>query len=323
MKVQRMSRHDLQGVVSCWNENIGERFPMPDELFYQNSLADQNVACNASLVVKDKEKVIGFIVGKYYQEDINVGFNEDTANIQVLLVDKSYREQGLGTKLLNQCIKALDEEGKNLIRLGRDPWHYFPGIPLEDTYTQQWFKKRGFQQGPYVDTDMIRSFRDDEPFESLKNANAQFELLNASEKENLISFIHQNFPGRWEYEAYKYFELGGTGRDFIILKVNDEIQGFCRMNDQDTPMIGCNVNWSELYDERVGGIGPLGVSSNVRGTGLGLDIVKVAINTLRAREAKHIIIDWTGLIEFYQKVGFEEFKKYRTYFKKLNKGEDE
>ena len=28
------------------------------------------------------------------------------------------------------------------IRLGRDPWHYFPGVPLEDEKTANWFEKQ-------------------------------------------------------------------------------------------------------------------------------------------------------------------------------------
>ncbi|TFB24415.1 GNAT family N-acetyltransferase [Filobacillus milosensis] len=317
MKYKNLTRKDSKQIVECWNRNIGNLFPMTEKLFIQNSLNDYNLDPDASIVIKDGELIVGFIIAKHYQESIDFGIPSHIANIQVLLVDKEYRQQGIGKNLLNKCLDTLSKKGKKEVRLGRDTWHYFPGVPVEYEDTRSWFEKQGFSRGRYIDTDMSRSFSKDEPFEQLQNPDADFSILKPEDQDELCEFMKANFPGRWDYEVNKYFELGGTGRDFVVLRIDGAIQGFCRMNDEVTPFIGCNVNWAGVFDGKVGGIGPLGVNKDVRGNGLGLDVVKAGMNTLRERGIDHIIIDWTGLVDFYKKVGFDVFKQYGTYYKKL------
>ena len=43
---------------------------------------------------------------------------------------------------------------------------------------------------------------------------------------------------------------------------------------------------------------------------LGYDIVAFANNVLTDNNATEIIIDWTSLLDFYRKMGFEVFKSY-------------
>jgi len=145
-----------------------------------------------------------------------------------------------------------------------------------------------------------------------------FALLKEEEKTDFLTFLNRCFPGRWEYEAIKYFEKGGQGREFVVLKDKDRMIGFCRINDQHSPFIAQNVYWQPLFSEPIGGIGPLGIDENERGHGYGLAIVKAAINTLRERDIQTMIIDWTSLIDFYKKLGFKPWKGYTTYFKQID-----
>ena len=312
MLFKQVSINDVSAITNLWNRNIGHDFPISESLMAQNSFHDENIEQTASIAAWDGNKLVGIIFAKRFKEGYGLGFNKEVGWIQLLLVDKFYRQKGIGTKLLERALNHFKQLGIKKVHLGRDVWHYFPGIPAQYNETIHWFEKKGFIRGDYTEVDLVRHFTEDhsKEKETLKNSDAQFSVLNIKDKDKLLAFLKDAFPGRWEYEAIKYFELGGTGSDYVVYWMNDEIKGFCRMNDEYTPFTGANRNWSLLFQGKSGGIGPLGIHQSARKSGLGLDIVKYAINTLYDRGCRHIVIDWTGLISFYEKVGFKVYKEY-------------
>ncbi|WBX82247.1 GNAT family N-acetyltransferase [Virgibacillus salarius] len=117
----------------------------------------------------------------------------------------------------------------------------------------------------------------------------------------------------------QYFKHGGTGREFVVLKKNQHIIGFCRINDASSPIIAQNVYWSPLFNEALGGIGPLGVDEQERGNGYGKMVVQAGIHYLRERGINRIVIDWTGLVNFYKQLDYGVWKSYWYYVKDLVK----
>lgn len=305
----------LSELVAFWNEEIGADFPMREALFRQNSFDDVNVDQDASQIVLDeKSNIIGFIVAKRWKEKINVGMDSKRGWIQTVLVASAHRKKGIGTQLLTAAEIKLKEQGINEIQLGGDPFHYFPGVPSQETQAQKFFENRGYKKR--MDTyDLINHLEKTYPIPNLDSV--EFSILKPEEKEDLIAFFHQSFPGRWEYEAIKYFELNGEGREFVVLKKNKDIIGFCRINDANSPYIAQNVYWSPLFNTEVGGIGPLGIAEAERKNGYGIAIVQAAMAFLQERNIKSMIIDWTGLIDFYGKLDFKPWKEYGIYLKDI------
>lgn len=315
MNVMSWSEDKLSELVSFWNKELGADFPMREELFKQNSFDDVNVSYGASQIVLDEENnIIGFVVAKRWKEKIEVGMDQKRGWIQTILVDSKHRGKGIGTRLLKFAETKLKEQGINEVQLGGDPFHYFPGIPGEKEEAQKWFEANGFVKR--MDSyDLINHLEKDYPLPNLDSV--EFSLLKEEEKDDLIAFFHHSFPGRWEYETIKYFELDGDGREFIVLKRDNKIIGFCRINDANSPFIAQNVYWSPLFDTQVGGIGPLGIDEAEQKKGYGIAIVQAAIAYLQERNIETIIIDWTGFIDFYGKLNFEPWKKYGIYLKDL------
>lgn len=315
MKYEKWNMDRLEELVGLWNREIGHDFPMRKELFQQNSFDDCNVFIEGSLIaVNEENRVVGYVVAKRWQDEIDVGIGKGMGWIQVLLVAQDYRKKGIGKKLLEHAENKLKESGVNHIWLGKDTYHYFPGIPVQFMTVRNWFEKHGYLQGS-------KEFDLDCHFERITNETPSKEgvehsLLKIEEKNEFLSFLNRCFPGRWEYEAIKYFESGGQGREFVILKKLNQIIGFCRINDSKSPMIAQNVYWSPLYKEELGGIGPLGIDPTERKYGYGLFIVEAAVSYLQKREVRDIVIDWTGLVKFYNKLGFEACKSYNSYYKK-------
>lgn len=310
-------KNRLKEVVDLWNKELKNKFPMREELFMQNSFDDENVCFDASrFAVNDENEVIGFVIGKRWQEELDVEMREETGWIQALLVHPEYQEQGIGSKLLAHAEKAFREAGMKHILLGKDPWHYFPGIPDEYEKVRTWFEKKGYEHFG-IEYDMINEYDKDSDVSVPAVENGEFTILQEDESEQLVAFLRRCFPGRWEYEAMKYFEKGGTGREFVVLKKHEEIVGFCRINDKDSPFIAQNTYWAPLFDNELAGLGPLGIDAKERGNGYGLAIVEAAIAFLRRRGHRRIVIDWTGLVDFYAKLGYKKWKAYHSYEKYL------
>lgn len=315
MNILPLDRSRMSEIVNMWNKELGSQFPMREELFKQNSFEDENVFSPASLMaINEKNQVVGFIICKRWQEKLPVNMSSEIGWIQALLVSSAYRGQGIGSSLLEEAESALREDGATEILLGRDPWHYFPGVPEEDDETAKWFDKKGYEYFG-VDYDLTAVYDSSKKEAKPELDGVEAVLLTAEEKDALLAFLHRVFPGRWEYEAIHYFKKGGTGREFVVLKKAGQIIGFCRINDEHSPMIAQNVYWAPLFADSLGGIGPLGVDQNERGNGYGLAVVQAGVHFLRNRGIKRIVIDWTGLIDFYGKLGYTVWKGYKKYRK--------
>ncbi|MBE1554547.1 GNAT superfamily N-acetyltransferase [Filibacter limicola] len=315
MKMISWNRNRLEELVELWNKELAIDFPMREELFVQNSFDDVNVSYDSSYIaVDDEDRVIGFVVAKRWQEEIDVKMDPKRGWIQVLLVDSAYRGKGIGTILLERVEADLKGIGVEEMQLGGDPFHYFSGIPVQYKEAQKWAEKQGYNKR--IDTyDLINHL--DKTYDLPTNTSVTFSILKKDEEVELILFLERCFPGRWVYEAIKYFEMNGDGREFVIIKKVDRIIGFCRINDADSPSIAQNVYWSPLFEQQVGGIGPLGIDANEQKQGYGLAIVLVAMAYLQERNIETIIIDWTILVEFYEKLDFKPWKTYGIYLKDL------
>ncbi|MEK4303661.1 GNAT family N-acetyltransferase [Oceanobacillus sp. FSL K6-0251] len=317
MKLESWNDRRIDALVQLWNQEIGSHFPMRKELFKQNSFEDENICEKASAIAIDEENhVVGFVVAKRYQEKQEAGMSKEIGWIQVLLVAENRRDQGIGSLLLANAETHLKAAGVKQILLGRDPWHYFPGIPMELAEAKSWFEQKGYQNSG-IEHDMIRKYHNDDVAAVPQITGIECQVLELEDKDSFLDFLHRCFPGRWEYEAIHYFQKGGTGREFAILKKGQQIIGFCRMNDENAPFVAQNVYWAPLFQEELGGVGPLGVDAIERGKGYGLAVVEAGIGFLRERGVSRIVIDWTGLTAFYNKLGYTVWKSYAGYSKDL------
>ncbi|WP_210367546.1 GNAT family N-acetyltransferase [Bacillus sp. REN3] len=314
MKLIDLDLIHLKSLTELWNREIGRDFPMKEELLKQNSFNDENVLAEGSKIATDQQgNILGFVVSKKVKEGSAL-VPGGSGWIQVLLVDSRWRDQGVGTALLDAAESALKNAGTETVHLGGDPWHYFPGIPKTYIGVKEWFRAKGYEEIDSV-SDLLCDLT------KIKSTNPEGEpsikVLSPNEKEEFVAFLHLRFPGRWEYEAIEYFNKGGTGREYAIMKLHGNIIGFIRINDTNSSIIGPNVAWSALLDGKNGGIGPLAIAESERGNGYGLELVLGGLRILKERGASKAVIDWTEKIDFYRKTGAEIWKSYNPFKKVL------
>jgi len=305
-------------MCELWNRELGDLFPMRQQLFVQNSFRDVNVYLPGSWIAQDSDgRLLGFIIAKKWQEtEREMKLGEGGGWIQALVVRSEARGKGIGSELLGRAEEALREAGASQVFIGRDPWHYVPGLPKALSMHRQWLEKRGFKQ-LYEVSDMLSSDETDLIVTPEFADGANVKLLTPEDKEEMLTFFRRCFPGRWLYEAQCYWERGGQGREFIGLFQGSEMIGFCRVNDEHSPLIAQNTYWAPLFEEPLGGIGPLGVDDQYRGKGYGLGLVKAGIAELQQRGMRQLVIDWTELVDFYAKLGFHTWKSYDLMSKTL------
>ena len=312
IKLSQLQNRDQ--LLEIWNEEYGKIYPITKELFDRNTDSlDEDI----SAVAVDNDKVIGFILIKIWKYPFIIESYLNAAWINLLYVIPKMRKHGIGTILLNQAEEELKKIGKNVLNLGRDYHNFFPGLPIDFDNFLPWFKKRGFEF-TYQTHDLIRNCQNKEKLR-IENQDFTFRIATLNDKESLISFIKRLWPGRWEMETIEYFNNGGDGSEYVIcLNNKNEICGFAKFNKPttDISLISYSRTWYGRFD-KLGGIGPLGIDPENRHHHLGYDIVSSAVNYLLDLNVSDIIIDWTGLLEFYRHMDFEVWKAYSYSSKKL------
>lgn len=312
MKTVSLESNHTDAVLDGWNHSLGSILPITARLFKQNTTDERSFCPHSSFAAVEDGEVVGAVIAKRWPGD-TVGYHpgDDVGWINFLFVKEGWRGIGVGSQLLKEAEDSLREQGCTRIHLGRDVQHFFPGVPLELTESIDWFKEKGYQTGEMV-FDMIQMVEDCQTDLSV-SVDLEFQIRrgHSGDEAALLLFLQEEFPGRWEYEVRSLFERGGTAKQFVLIWQGDRVRGFCRINRPEDAVIGSNVYWSELYKgKEVGGIGPLGVSTQVRKSELGLKIVKQAMKELKEEGVEVWMIDWTTLESFYNKLGFEKWKQY-------------
>lgn len=313
MKIIRLNEYNFdKKLYEMWNNDYKQIFPISESLFNRNT---SNSYCDASFVALENNEPIGFIVGKIWDDEYEIKGYENCGWINLIYVLPHYRNKGIGEALLKKAENEFEKLNKSIIYIGRDYLNYFPGLPCDLKNSLEWFLKRGYNN-PYNTYDLIcnKNFE----LQPLINDNYLFRPANINDKDNLITFMNNNWPGRWTKEVVDYFNNGGTGREYLLCLDNDYICAFTKIGYPSTTdnLISYSMTWRNRFN-KLGGIGPLGVDIKYRKRHLGRDIVCYGKNVLIENNVSDIIIDWTGLLDFYRPYGFEVWKSYFYLTKNL------
>ena len=235
--------------------------------------------------------------------------------VSAIAVHPSAQRQGIGSKLLAWAERWLKEKGCKRIRIGGNLRPFLPGLPYTMRENLAFFEKLGYaspSHQPY-EYDIARSLKDYLPIYA-KPAHVDLHPMQPGDEHLLLNFLHREYPGRWEFEVLEFVKNGGRGSDFLLLRVNGEVHGFCRLTlpDSERPV-------ERFYPQRLpqpwGQFGPLGLSKAVRGKGLGGYLIDAAAVHMQSLGVDGCVVDWTSLVELYGKFGFRIYNQYISLFK--------
>lgn len=301
--------HDM---VDLWNENYGKQYHISEKLLLQKVFKDKDTFFEGSFLLLQDSQLLGFIVSKVNRGELSE--YDNCAWISILIVDSSYRNKGYGKELYKKAEEKLYKLGITKIILGGELDNFFSGIPEPSLQAMVFFTRRGFllNEENHYDLGADISQIDLEKRDVSMNQGNEFstKVMIEEQKDLLSTFFDETFPGRWKTEIFDYIEHGGDLKNVLLLWHRGKIVGFCKVfiseDISDLDFIRGN-GW--------GSLGPIGISEEVRGKGLGNRILYDSLKELQIRGAKNVIIDWTILKDFYGQFGFTPLRTYRGAYK--------
>ena len=271
-------------------------------------------------------QAVGFVLASAFPEGDPAVSPRDMGWVDAIAVSPDYQRRGIGAALLAWAEGWLVEQGCTRFRLGGSLRPFAPGLPAA-LGTEGFFRSRGYADRPggkHV-WDVARSLREYAPpsrkssgmISSVRQGlSSEVRPLRPGEEGAALAFFRREFPGRWRFEFQEFVAGGGRISDYLVLLTERGIDGFCQLTFEDSlrPMDrffthGLPRPWGQL--------GPVGVSQGCRGKGYGALVLDAGRQRLRAAGVDGCVIDWTSLLDFYGKFGFQPYRQYVMLLKEV------
>lgn len=296
---------DFDRLSEFWNGFYPGRYRIDADLLRRRTVDCPTFDWGASGIQIADGEILGFAIVKKAANRLYPGPDQDAVHLSAI----AYREPEFGVDIMSDIKHLLTNRGIQRIIFGQDSGHFFPGCPTDCPSIQSFLMVEGFEPtGESVDlerdlTDYVNPAR--------KPKGDEYRRLTESDRDSLLAFLSQEFPGRWRHDVFSQIDIQGIGTVFGLLR-NGQVEGFALLQDwQQVHPIGGAV-WRGDLGGHWGSLGPIGVSKAVRGQGSGNALLGAALEDLRDRGVRRCIIDWTTLVEFYGKHGFEPSRRYRS-----------
>ncbi len=306
-RIEPLDESDLTALATIWNDapaasgRLGARYPLTLRAlaqWWRSPDTDPGLA----LAARDGDgRLLGAVLARAPQRawcEASIG------HVSLLAVAADVRGRGIGRALWDAALALLAERGRTTVRLGADPDHVLPGVPVDaDDATWRFFLRAGAVPGA-VEHDVrvdLRSTR-------LDPAGSD-DLRVVDDAAAALAFVERHFPGRWHDEARCYAEAG-----VALLTLQDGIGrtlGFAAAFRPTDAYLGPSLTWHDALPGPAGGLGPLGVDPDVRGRGLGLRLVRAGLVWHRDRGAHDVVLNWTTLTPFYGRLGARVWRSYQ------------
>ena len=237
-----------------------------------------------------------------------------TAGLTVLLVEPTRQLSGVGTELLNRAEKKLKELSIHRLTLGAGNGDYFwPGLPVEQEEAWSFFRERGFVEED-ASEDLILDLKGfstpDWVAARLASSCSLLRIAEPAHHSGIAAFETLRFPA-WATYFENEMKQGGYGNILLAQSPNGSVLGTLLMR-HDTP-----TPWTAMDGKKMGTLNTLGVAPDHQGQGIGLALTAEAMDILRTRGCSHCFIQWTGLTEWYGKLGATTWAKYHMASKLL------
>lgn len=296
-------RANFDLLADCWQSALPEKYWVDAALIRQNSVECPVFDWGASIIEQSPLGVEGFVIVKNSASRLYKGPEKDASHLCAIVS----KEPSIMVDLLEETKALLRARGKSKLVFGQDSRHFFPGVPEECAHLSQFLQVEGFRPT----TEAVDLENDLTTFEYSKKLpdGYEFRQMAAQDEPALEKFLIETFPGRWRYDVHAKLKADGPSCIFVAAQ-GERIVGFALIqNSAQTLPIGGAV-WKHSLGENWGSLGPIGVSEEVRGKGVGGALLGTALLHLKGQGVGRCSIDWTTLVDFYGKFGFQVSRRY-------------
>ena len=235
--------------------------------------------------------------------------------VDALAVLPEFQNKGIGRSLLAWAEDLARSRKAPSVSLGASPRWFTAGLPAQ-LQNRAIFERFGYTFAPELTWDCARSLKDYQTPEKVLRVEGDVHPLQPHELPEFLQLLARDFAGGWELDVNEHLKEGGPLEDFIVLRTSHGLDAFCwithsgsfRPLDRYFPH-GLPRPWGQL--------GMVGVAVDRRGAGLSLKLLDGALHHLIALGVDGCIIDWTGYLSLYAKVGFRPYRCYYSGGKEL------
>lgn len=226
------------------------------------------------------------------------------------------RDAATALPLLKRVEEEAIRQGFSTLQFGGDADHLWPSLPAGSDLVAGFLTQAGFT-ATHESYDVERDLADYAPpagaLESLQGCTVR--RATAADGEALAEFFGRAFPGRWRQDGLRRWAR--TPQDLVILIAEEKVEGFALTQQAGTPNPIAGANWHIDLGPDWAALGPIGLSEATRGRGWGHGLLAWALQDLQQQGARRTIIDWTVLLDFYGRHGFERARTYQHFSKSL------
>lgn len=309
--IRPLAVDDEAAVVSLWNRAMGALFPLRRRLLHQVTLGDPGLEPGDALVAWRGEQALGFALARSWPP--RAAHGEAQGWLEVVVVDRAWQRQGLGTALADEAERRLAARGVETVWAGGGPALLFPGVCSQLPAARPFMEGRGYALFHEVHDllgDLEAMPRPAQVDRALEAAGAVVRPCAEDEWELLVAFLERHFADGWLRDRHRQRAMGAPAGEVYLLWAAGEVAGFAQTYTRDSPVLGPSVYWAPALGVAEGGLGPIGLAEAWRGRGLGLALLALALEGLRDRGARRAVIDWTELLGFYGRLGFRVWRSY-------------
>lgn len=311
----------VRAIAEIWNVACGQSLAITEHFAAFNLRPAPGVTQQGWLVVDDNWAQ-AFVLASFVD-----GYPTVAAPthgwIDALVVAPAAQRQGTGSRLLGAAETWLRLHGRTYITVGAGLRPFAPGVPAE-LDTTPFFVRHGFTDldssgEPQVAYDLAADLSNYRPPTNLREVPAAARPAQRGQEALLLAFLQAEFPGRWHYEAELFLRHdGGRVGDYMLLWTEAGVQGACLLTFPDS------VRPIERYypyslPKPWGQAGSIGVSAAVRGRGYGSYLLDASLRRLHDNGINGCVIDWTNLLQFYGRFGFQPLRHYAMLTKHSSK----
>ncbi|MEZ4639546.1 MAG: GNAT family N-acetyltransferase [Caldilineaceae bacterium] len=296
-------------IAALWNTAVAETMPISSGFVHFNTRLSTGGAQAGRIAVDGDERPVGFVLASAHP-DAPPAMNAAVGWIDAIAVAPPFQRQGIGASLLAWAEEWLAAQSVTQIRVGANLRPFVPGVPT-DLNTLDFFTAQGYTApSTGIVWDVARNLADYTPPPGLDNLPCAARPAQPGDKDALLAFLQREFPGRWTFEFLEILANGGRISDYMVLWTEDGVHGACRLTFEDSA-------WpiERFYPYHLprpwGQLGSIGISASQRGRGFGLALLDAGLRRLHNNGVNGCVIDWTTLVDFYGKCGFEPYRSYQ------------
>lgn len=290
-----------------WAHQLWHRSFDPKWYLQRAELGKRLTAATVTLVAERNGLPIGVCAVGYKRTE--------PAGLLLIMVEPSFRNLGFGRRLLTQVEEDLRTRGVRQFNLGFGSagGYFWPGAPEDQLSAWSFFCNNGWneRERSFDLFQDLRYYRTPSWVHGrLAEIGISLSLSSAEDTQEIVSFERSQFPV-WA----PHFEQ--TIRDARYLNIllartkEDRIVGSLLLEAEEP------ILWNSNLGERCGSLSVLGVAADQQGHGIGSALAARAMEIVQERGGTGCYIQWTGLVDWYGKLGAKIWGEYRMSSKQL------